>query len=160
VTRGRRLFCALVLPLLLASIALAALIGLSATASRMTVAGGAPQGRLQPCPAAPNCVGSEDPDLEHRIAPLAFEGDPDRAWSDLLAFLAREPRTEIVEQREGYAHLVVRTPLLRFSDDLELRLDRSAGVIHVRSASRVGRSDLGTNARRIESVRARWRQGG
>ena len=44
-------------------------------------------------------------------------------------------------------------PLLRFRDDLELQLDATAGVIHLRSCSRVGRSDLGTNRRRVEAIR-------
>jgi uncharacterized protein (DUF1499 family) len=159
-TRGRRLFFALVLPLALAGLVLAVLIGLSASAARMQVAGGAPGGHLRPCPGPPNCVGSEDPDAAHRIAPLAFDGDPEAAWRDLLAFLARERGSEVVEEDGGYAHLLARTPWLRFTDDLELRLDRAAHVIHVRSSSRVGRSDLGANARRIEAIRARWRHGG
>ena len=51
-------------------------------------------------------------------------------------------------------HAVVKTPVLRFPDDLHARLDAAAGVIHLRSSSRVGRSDLGANRRRVAKLRA------
>ena len=64
-----------------------------------------------------------------------------------------QPRTTIYEQTEDYIQARVRTRILRFEDVLEFRLDRAAGQIHVRSASKVGYSDLGVNRRRIESLR-------
>jgi len=51
---------------------------------------------------------------------------------------------------------VFRTSVLRFRDDVEFRLDREAAVVHVRSASRIGLSDLGANRYRLESIRKRW----
>ena len=63
---------------------------------------------------------------------------------------------EALQIGEDYAHFVFRTPLLGFADDLELRLDAGAGLIHVRSSSRVGRSDLGANERRVERLREGW----
>lgn len=118
------------------------------------VVGGFAGGRLAPCPSSPNCVCSEDP--RAAIAPLAFPGDPDAAFRGLLEFLGREPRVELVTVGPDYAHAVFRTRLLRFRDDVELRLDRAARLIHVRSASRIGHSDFGANRKRVESLRARW----
>jgi len=40
-----------------------------------------------------------------------------------------------------------------FVDDVEFLLDEKAGVIHVRSASRLGRSDFGVNRDRVETIR-------
>ena len=48
--------------------------------------------------------------------------------------------------------------MFRFVDDLECRLDAENRVIHVRSASRVGYSDLGVNRKRVERLRARFGQ--
>jgi uncharacterized protein (DUF1499 family) len=48
---------------------------------------------------------------------------------------------------------------MRFVDDAEFWFDPVAGVIQVRSASRVGRGDLGVNRARIESIRARLAAG-
>jgi uncharacterized protein (DUF1499 family) len=44
--------------------------------------------------------------------------------------------------------------VMRFVDDAEFWFDPVAGAIQVRSASRIGRKDLGVNRARIESIRA------
>ncbi len=107
-------------------------------------------GRLQPCPATPNCVCSEDGGL----LPLRSPGPAGEAWRRARAAVAGRPRTRIVAEAAGYLHAECRSALFRFVDDLELRLDDAAGVIHVRSASRLGRWDLGVNRRRVEALRA------
>jgi uncharacterized protein (DUF1499 family) len=125
-------------------------------ASCKNVPTGLVEGRLAPCPPTPNCVCSEHPDARAALAPLAFPGDPAESFRALVAFLETEPRVELVTVRPDYAHAVFTTRLLRFRDDVELRLDADARVIHVRSASRVGSSDFGANRKRIEGLRARW----
>lgn len=110
-------------------------------------------GRLAPCPASPNCVCSQDGDEGHSIAPLSFTDPPDEAWGRLRTILAAWPRTRIVTDVDGYLHVECTSRVFRFVDDLELYLDRDAKVIHVRSASRAGRSDLGVNRQRVESLR-------
>ncbi|MHC5212462.1 MAG: DUF1499 domain-containing protein [Planctomycetota bacterium] len=117
-------------------------------------------GRLAPCPDRPNCVSSQTDDAARRVEPLHFEGPPEDAWQRLMTTLRAMPRTQIVQEQDGYAHAEVTTALLRFIDDLEFLLDARAGVIHVRSASRVGYSDMGTNRRRIEALRAAWEAAG
>jgi uncharacterized protein (DUF1499 family) len=145
---ARRVVLLAVLPLLLG----AALV----SASCRGTPPGLVEGRLAPCPSSPNCVCSEHPDERAALAPLAFPGDPAESFRSLVAFLEREPRVELVTVRPDYVHAVFRTRLLRFRDDVELRLDPTARVIHVRSASRVGHSDFGANRKRVESLRARW----
>jgi uncharacterized protein (DUF1499 family) len=115
-------------------------------------------GRLLDCPPTPNCVCSQADasDGRHAVAPLPFEGDPTAAFERLLALAVEEDGAELVARRGGWAHLVYRTRLMRFADDVEFLLERGAGVIHVRSASRVGRSDLGANRARVESLRRRF----
>ena len=134
--------------------------GLSAASCRAGKTG-LVDGRLQECPSKPNCVCSEYPGEAAAIEPLAFSGDPNEAFQSLLAFLEEEPRVELVVVEKDYAHAIFKTRVLRFRDDVEFRLDSEARVIHVRSASRVGHSDLGKNRDRVESIRERWaaRQG-
>lgn len=142
---------------LLLALGLLALAPVALTiASCRAVEVGLVEGRLRPCPSSPNCVCSELADDDAAIAPLAFPGEPEEAFRSLLDFLRVEPRAEVVRVEAGYAHLVFRSRIFRFRDDLELRLDPDARVIHVRSASRVGRSDLGVNRARVESIRERW----
>ena len=144
------------LALLLGTAVLLAPVALSAASCRAGSVG-LVDGRLQDCPSSPNCVSSEPTEREEaRIAPLEFEGDPDAALSSLLAFLEGEPRVRIEETTGDYVHAVFISRIFRFRDDVEFRLDRDAGLLHVRSASRVGYSDLGANRNRIESLRERW----
>ncbi|HED66782.1 MAG TPA: DUF1499 domain-containing protein [Planctomycetes bacterium] len=117
-------------------------------------------GRLRPCPESPNCVCSQSTEASSRIAPLAFQGDPAAAFASLIEFLEAEPRVTLEEVGTTYAHAVFRTRFLRFRDDVEFLLDPEAHVIHVRSASRIGYSDLGKNRERVEDLRSRWRAPG
>ncbi len=112
---------------------------------------------LPPCPDKPNCVSSQTPagDAQHAIGPLRFNGDANAAWAHLRRALAAMPRTKIVEDTGDYLHAEATSLIFRFVDDLECTLDRANGVIHVRSASRVGHGDLGVNRRRVENLRIR-----
>lgn len=113
-------------------------------------------GRLRPCPSSPNCVCSQDEDAGHHIEPLQFSGSPREAWDRLHALLAKLPRTRVVSRDDHYLHVEFTTLLMRFVDDVEFLLDETTSVIHVRSASRIGHSDLGANRKRIETIRQRW----
>lgn len=104
--------------------------------------------RFDPVPDSPNCVSSRAPsdDTTHHVEPL--QGVTlDAVKQAALAM----PRTTLVEEADGYAHIVFTTALLRFKDDLEL--EEEDGVVHVRSASRLGYSDLGVNRKRVEALR-------
>lgn len=113
-------------------------------------------GRFAPCPSSPNCVSSDAPtsDAVHSIEPLRIRGSADAALAALLESLRTTERVEIVTANGVYIHAVFTTPLMRYRDDVELELDRAAGLIRVRSASRVGYGDMGVNRERVESLRA------
>ena len=112
---------------------------------------GAQRGTLTACPASPNCVSSQADDEKHRIAPLVFSADPDAAFVRLKLVLERRSDTTIIENLPGYLRVELHTVL--FVDDGEFLLDRAQRVIHLRSASRLGYSDLGKNRSRIEEIR-------
>ena len=135
-----------------ATLAGIATLGFSCAATPSDI--GMRDGQLRPCPDSPNCVCSEGEDAG--VEPLAYTGDGKTAFQSLLDHLELQSNVEIVTIEEGYAHAVYRTKVLRFRDDLELRLDEENSVIHVRSASRVGHSDMGANRRRVEELRASW----
>lgn len=113
-------------------------------------------GRLRPCPETPNCVSSEAGTAAAKlVAPFPAPG----GRGD-LARLARVvsawPRTVIITNDGGYMHAESTSLIWRFVDDVEFRFDSVASVIQVRSASRLGRSDLGVNRKRVEGLRAKW----
>lgn len=115
---------------------------------------GAREGILAPCPGSPNCVSSQAANERHRIAPLVFSGDPGAAFARLKRVLAGRSDTIIVDDLPDYLRVELRTIL--FVDDGEFLLDRTNKVIHVRSASRLGYSDLGKNRSRLEAIRGQF----
>ncbi len=88
------------------------------------------------------------------IAPLTVAGDGATEMAKIAAFLQARPRTVVVQKDDGYIYAQCTTQLLKFTDDIEFYLDKSAKVIHVRSASRIGRKDFGVNRASVEQVRA------
>ncbi|MBI4514176.1 MAG: DUF1499 domain-containing protein [Gemmatimonadetes bacterium] len=97
------------------------------------------------------------------IVPLVLDVPPSQAFERALA-AAREMEWEIVDANaaEGTMEATATTFWFGFKDDLVIRITPADGGsrIDVRSVSRVGRSDLGTNARRIRGYLARLRQTG
>lgn len=109
-------------------------------------------GRLVPCPDRPNCVSSQADDTRHAMDPLRYEGDPDDAFARLKAVLHQLPRCTIVVEQGDYLRAEFRSRWFRFVDDVEFLNDRDHGLIHFRSASRVGYADFGVNRRRMEAI--------
>jgi uncharacterized protein (DUF1499 family) len=88
------------------------------------------------------------------IAPIAIASDGSAEMAKIAAALQAMSRTVVVQNDDGYIYAQCTTQLLKFTDDVEFYLDKTAKVIHVRSASRVGRKDFGVNRARVEHVRA------
>src|SRR5258708_3820233 len=112
---------------------------------------GVKDGRLAPCKRTPNCVSSQaDPaDAEHYIAPLAFRGSMDQ----LRRAMGSMPRAPPIHVQPHSPYPGIPAPPMRFVDDVELYYDERAGLVQVRSASRLGRRDFGVNRARVEALR-------
>ena len=109
--------------------------------------------RLAPCSSSPNCVSSDAQDALHRVEPIAFDAPPAQAFSAAREAVAALPRCRIVDERDDYLHAECTSALMGYVDDLELHLRPTDGAIAVRSASRLGYSDMGVNRRRVEALR-------
>lgn len=121
---------------------------------------GPQNGTLAPCPTTPNCVhtGLRHPDGTRGIF-LNMSIPGSELMPRLREVVESMPRTTVVEQGDVYLHAEARSLVFRFVDDLEL-LIAPDGELVVRSASRVGRSDLGVNTRRVARLRERLREAG
>lgn len=120
---------------------------------------GVHEGRLKPPPSTPNCVNSQSVDGYSKIAPLAYTGDGKAALARLIALIATLPTARVVEVRPDYLYAEFTSKWMGFVDDVEFYLDEKAGVIHVRSASRLGRKDFGVNRERVEGIRLAFGSG-
>ena len=110
-------------------------------------------GIFVPCPSSPNCVSSQSSDAGSRIDPIVFEQNGAGAEEKLVAVLNAMERVRIVSHTDGYIHGEFTSALFRFVDDVEFYINVQERVIHFRSASRVGYSDLGANRKRMEEIR-------
>ena len=111
--------------------------------------------QLQPPPKTPNCRTSmTSPDnSKHYISPIQYTGARSEAHSRLLKVLKAMPNTHLMQEEANYLRFECRTPTFKFTDDVEFYLPEDQSVIHMRSASRIGYSDWGTNAKRLEGIR-------
>ena len=123
---------------------------------------GPSDGGLAPCPSTPNCVhtGLRHPaGTETLRLSAGWEGRPEAALDSIAAVVEGMTRTGVVTREGRYLHAEATSFFFRFVDDVEI-LVRDDGEVVVRSASRVGRSDMGVNGRRVEELRARLREAG
>jgi uncharacterized protein (DUF1499 family) len=118
---------------------------------------GVKDGKLAPCPSSPNCVSSQSSEITHAIEPLFFTGTVTGAHAALRTVILSMKRSQIITDTDSYIHAEFTSAIFRFVDDVEFWFDENAKVIHVRSASRIGHSDLGVNRERVEEMRARWK---
>jgi uncharacterized protein (DUF1499 family) len=100
-------------------------------------------------------VSSQAPDPEHLIAPLRFGGSAAEALAALRKAVESMEGARIIRAEPGYLYAEFTSRWLGFVDDVEFAVDEAARVIHVRSASRLGRRDFGVNRARVEAIRAR-----
>lgn len=114
---------------------------------------GIKNGQLAPCPDSPNCVSSQATTPEHAIAPIRFTGAAATAMSTLRRVIERDRGATVVSMDDRSLSAEYRSRIFRFVDDVDFVVDEAEGVIHCRSASRLGYSDMGANRRRMERIR-------
>lgn len=116
-------------------------------------------GKFMSCPPSPNCVNSQAADEAHFIEPIRYQGTQQAAQDRLLQILKSEARSKILTVEENYIRAEFSSALFGFVDDVEFYFPKQqadGAFIHVRSASRIGYSDLGVNRERVERIRARF----
>ena len=117
---------------------------------------GVNQGKLLACPNTPNCVCSQaDPnDKEHFIDPIATDKAPGDAIAHLKTIIEDMERSTINETTDTYLYAEFSSKLMGFVDDVEFYA--TPGVIQVRAAARLGKSDLGVNRKRVDAIREQF----
>jgi len=116
---------------------------------------GVKDGRLASCGRRLNCVSShaEPSDAQRYVAPIPFKGGAARAMAAARKAVERMRRATVIRQEGNYLYAEFRSRLMGFVDDVEFTFDENAGLLHVRSASRLGRRDFGVNRERVEALR-------
>ena len=117
---------------------------------------GVKDGRLPRCKRTPNCVSSQADasDTEHHIVPIKFKGSTLDAIAAVRKAVLSMDRATVLRHEANYLYAEFRSKVMGFVDDVEFTYDEKAGVIHVRSAARLGRRDFGVNRKRVEAIRS------
>jgi len=129
---------------------------LSGCAGKRPASVGVTDGKFFPCPKRPNCVSSMSEDQRHYIEPFIYSSEKQQAFRTLQRVLAELDPATIIAQSDNYLHVEFKSRYLGFVDDVEFYFANDEQLIHIRSASRLGYSDLGVNRKRMNSVRSKY----
>lgn len=122
--------------------------------SKQGEAVGLVDGALAQCSDKPNCVCSENKDdLEHYITPLSLIHSNAEDSLAIMKQIIIKIGGAIQTENANYLAATFSSTIFGFIDDLEIRIDNRQSLIHIRSASRVGHSDMGVNKKRIERLK-------
>lgn len=112
---------------------------------------GVKDGVLSALSRKPNCVSTQTNTTAKKVTAIAYQASLSEQMQRVISIIESMPGAKIKQRTENYLYAVFTSKILRFKDDVEIYLDDAAKVVHFRSASRVGYSDLGMNRKRYES---------
>lgn len=116
---------------------------------------GVSNGQFSPCPETPNCVSTQaDPqDEAHYAEPIPFNGNREELLALLEDWITAQEGAEVISRSENYLHAIFASKTFGFKDDLEIFIPDGSKILHLKSAARVGHSDLGVNRKRYRTIR-------
>jgi uncharacterized protein (DUF1499 family) len=111
---------------------------------------GVKDSKLAACPGTPNCVNSQSDDAQAKIEAL-----PAVSIAEIKKVVDGMEGSTIIEENNNYLYAEFKSKLMGYVDDVEFYLDSNTNSVQVRSASRLGKSDLGVNRKRVEEIRSK-----
>lgn len=99
----------------------------------------------------PNCVSSQTDSKSKKVSPIPYSISAKEQMDKVVSVISNMSGAEIKQRSDVYLYAVFTTKIMRFKDDVEVFLDDQAKLLHFRSASRLGYSDLGVNKKRYNS---------
>lgn len=108
---------------------------------------------LRECPDSPNCVSTQTQQESKKMDPIPFELDPKEVKKVIRSVVENLPNTKLEKESDSYSHYTFKSKIFGFIDDVEFLIDADQKLIHFRSASRTGYSDLGVNKKRMTELR-------
>lgn len=140
-------------------IALTSIIILMSSCGRTMPEGlGLNDNKLTECPDSPNCVSTQSKKEEAKMEPIRYTINDETAYKLLLQVIEGNKLANVVTKTNNYIHAAYHTKSKIFIDDVEFYIDADANLIHFRSASRVGHSDLGANRKRMDIIKNEFLQ--
>jgi uncharacterized protein (DUF1499 family) len=113
---------------------------------------GVKDGKLAEISSKPNNVSSQADDPNKKVDTLTFKDSPAETMNALKRAVADYGGGKIAAESEDYLYVIFTTSLMRYRDDVEFWLDVENKLVHFRSSSRAGYSDMGLNRKRYDSI--------
>ena len=126
--------------------------------NRRAPALGVVEGKLKPLSKKPNGVSTQTDDASKRVEPLAVKASTAETMTAIKSAGNAYGGASIQQESENYLYLVFTTAKMKYNDDVEFFIDDSNGLVHFRSSSRAGYSDLGLNKARYKKLAAVYSQ--
>ena len=109
--------------------------------------------QLKPCPESPNCVSTQTQQKSKQMDPIPFKLDPKEVIKVIKGVVENLPNTHLEKESLNYLHYTFKSRIFGFIDDVEFLIDAEQKLIHFRSASRTGYSDMGVNKKRMTEIK-------
>lgn len=113
---------------------------------------GVKDGKLAKMPNSPNAISSQTNIKSKKVEALEFSGDLEATRTKIIKVINNYEGTNIIINEKNYIYAVFTTGGMKFKDDVEFYFDEDSNLIHYRSASRVGYSDMGLNKKRFNEI--------
>lgn len=113
---------------------------------------GVKDGKLFEVPDTPNGVSTQTTVIEKQVSPLAYKESLEASKEKIKKAIDDYGGGEIIKEEANYLYVVFTTGTMQYKDDAEFYFDDASQLIHFRSASRVGKSDMGLNKKRYETL--------
>ncbi len=111
-------------------------------------------GKLAPMPTKPNAVSTQTEFEDKKVAALPFKANTEQTLAAVTKALTEMANNEVKVNDNNYIYTVFTSAKMRYHDDVELYLDEESKMLHFRSQSRAGYSDMGVNRKRYEQFSA------
>ncbi|MCJ8311988.1 MAG: DUF1499 domain-containing protein [Saccharospirillaceae bacterium] len=115
-------------------------------------------GHLTAMPNKPNAISSQSMDPTKLVEPLEFKGNIIESREKLKVVIYNLGYVELIEEEEDYLYFIFKSKKLKFKDDVEFYFDQDKQLIHIRSSSRAGYSDMGVNLKRYNLIKEKYEQ--
>lgn len=148
----------LIIPGLFITLFLISIIGLLVQNAKPQVALGVNDGLFNSLPESPNCVSSQTDQSDKYVEPLAFKETLQVSKEHIIIALEAYGDIEIIEMTDTYIYAVATTEKMKFHDDIEIYFDDETSMVHYRSSSRAGYSDMGLNRDRYKMIKALYQE--
>jgi len=114
---------------------------------------GETNGSLASLPRTPNAISSQTADIRKKVEPFPFKKNLTESKNSIKIILEDFEGLTIVHEAKNYIHALSTSKTMRFHDDIEFFFDERSKVVHFRSASRIGYSDMNVNRNRYERLK-------